>query len=87
MNNVIVSVDLGQTLSFGLHIFVTLRKHGFLLRKNGSIDVKIYGSVLEDKSSFKMLGFTFSCKFDWGSSIISIAKTASKKIVALICLI
>ena len=43
------------------------------------------GSVLEEKSSFKMLGLTFSSKLDWGSYIISIAKTASKKIGALIC--
>ena len=42
------------------------------------------GSVLEGKSSFKMLGLTFSSKLDWGSYIISIAKTASKKIGALI---
>ena len=42
-------------------------------------------SVLEEKSSFKMLGLTFSSKLDWGSYIISIAKTASKKIGALIC--
>ena len=42
------------------------------------------GSVLEEKSSFKMLGWTLSSKFDWGSYIISISKTASKKIRALI---
>ena len=42
------------------------------------------GSVLEEKSSFKMLGLTFSFKSDWGSYIISIAKTASTKIGALI---
>ena len=42
------------------------------------------GSVLEEKSSFKMLGLTFSSKLDWGSHIISIAKTVSKKIGALI---
>ena len=29
-----------------------------------SIDVKIDGSVLEEKSSFKMLGLTFSSKLD-----------------------
>ena len=52
--------------------------------KSGSIDVKMDGSVLEEKSSFKMLGLTFSSKLDWGSYIISIAKTASKKIGALI---
>ena len=51
---------------------------------NGSIDVKMDGSVLDKKSSFKMLGLTFSSKLDWGSYIISIAKTASKKIGALI---
>ena len=47
---------------------------------NGSIDVKMDGSVLEEKLSFKMLGLTFSSKLDWGSYIISFAKTASKKI-------
>ena len=52
--------------------------------KNGSLDVKMDGSVLEEKSSFKMLGLTFSSKLDWGSYIISIAKTASMKIGALI---
>ena len=41
-------------------------------------------SILEEKSSFKMLSLTFSSKLDWGSCIISIAKTASKKIGALI---
>ena len=38
------------------------------------------GSVLGEKSSFKMPGLTFSSKLDWGSYIISVAKTASKKI-------
>ena len=52
--------------------------------KNGFIDVKMDGSVLEQKSSFKMLGLTFSSKLDWVSYIISVAKTASKKIGALI---
>ena len=45
---------------------------------NSSIGVKM------EKSSFKMLGLTFSSKLDWCSYIISIAKTASKKIGALI---
>ena len=51
---------------------------------NGSIDVKMGGSILEEKSSFKMLVLAFSSKLDMGSYIISIAKTASKKIGALI---
>ena len=42
------------------------------------------GSVLEENSSFNILGLTFSSKLDWGSYIISIAKTASRKIGALI---
>ena len=46
----------------------------------GSIDVKMDGSVLEEKSSFKMLGVTFSSKLEWGSYIISIAKTAPRKL-------
>ena len=50
----------------------------------GTIDVKMDGSILEEKTSFKMLGLTFSSKLDWGSYIVSIAKTASKKIGALI---
>ena len=50
----------------------------------GAIDVKIDGSVLEENSHFKMLGLTFSSKLDWGSYIISIARTASKTIGALI---
>ena len=50
----------------------------------GAIDVKMDGSVPEEKASFKMLGLTFSSKLVWVSFIISIAKTASKKIEALI---
>ena len=42
-------------------------------------------SVLEEKSSFEMLRLTFSSKLDWGSYIISVVKTASKKIGAVIC--
>ena len=42
------------------------------------------GSVLEEKLSFKILRLT-SSKLDCGSYIIAIAKTASKKIRALIC--
>ena len=50
----------------------------------GVIDVKVDRSVLEEKSSFKVLGLTFSSKLDWNSYIISFAKTASKKIGGLI---
>ena len=46
--------------------------------------MKMDGFVLEEKSSFKMLGSTFSSKLDWDSYIISNAKTVYKKIGALI---
>ena len=55
-----------------------------LSNNNGSINVKMDGSVLKEKSSFKMLGLTFSSKLDWGPYIMSIAKTAFKKIGVLI---
>ena len=47
---------------------------------NGAVGVKMDGCFLEEKSSFKMLGLTLFSKFEWGSYIISIAKTASMKI-------
>ena len=53
-------------------------------KNTGSIDVKMNGSVHEEKSSFKMLVLTFSSHLVWGSYIISLAKTVSKKIQALI---
>ena len=42
------------------------------------------GSVLEEITSFKMLGLTFSSELDWGSYIVSVAKTISNKFEALI---
>ena len=48
------------------------------LNDDGSIDVKMDGSALEEKSSFEMLGLTFYSKLDWGSYIISIGKTGRK---------
>ena len=53
-------------------------------KNTGAIDVKKDGTVLKEKTSFKMLGLTFSSKLNWGCYIVSIAKTASKKIEALI---
>ena len=40
--------------------------------KTGAIDVKMDGSVLEEKPSFKMILFSFSFKLGWSSYIISI---------------
>ena len=51
----------------------------------GSINVKIDACVLEEKTSFKMLGLTLSSKLDLGFYLTSIAKTASKEIGILVC--
>ena len=53
-------------------------------KSTGAIDVKMDGSVLEEKTSFKIMGLTFSSKLDWDPYIVSIAKTTFKKIGALI---
>ena len=50
----------------------------------GAIDVKMDESVLEEKSSFKMLGLIFSSKLDWGSYIMPYAKSVFIKIRVLI---
>ena len=50
-----------------------------------AIDVKMDGSVLEAKSSFEMLGLSFSSKLHWGIYIVCVAKATFKKIGALIC--
>ena len=50
----------------------------------GAVNVKTDGYILEEKSSFEKLGLTFSSQLDWGSYIISIDKTNSKKIGAFI---
>ena len=42
------------------------------------------GTVLDEKSSFKMLGLNFSSSLNQGAYITSLAKTAPKKIGALI---
>ena len=48
-----------------------------------AIDVKMDVSVLEEKSSFKLLGLTFSSKLDWSSYSFCMVKNAFKEIWAL----
>ena len=48
--------------------------------KTGAVYVKMDWSVIEENSSFKMLELPFSSKVNLGSYIVSIAKSASKKI-------
>ena len=79
---IMLSVILLSMLMILLVNFITGKTQLVLFdcsNNNGSIDVKMDGSLLEEKLSFKMLGLTFSSKLDCGSYIISVAKTASKK--------
>ena len=82
--------DLRDTVDWGRKWLIDLNTEKTqLVSIDGSnnsvaIYVKIDVSVLEEKSSFKMLRLTFSCKLYWGSYITSVAKTASMKIGALI---
>ena len=49
-------------------------------KNTGPTDVKMDGSVLEEKSSFKMLGLTFSSILDWGSYISLLLKLHQRKL-------
>ena len=46
----------------------------------GTIDVKMVGSALVEKSFNKMQGLPFSSKLDWGSHIISMLKVLPRKL-------
>ena len=70
-------VDWGKKWLVDFNVVKTQLVSFDQFNNNGSIDVKIGGSILEEKSSFKMLGLTFSSKLDWGSYVFSIAKTAA----------
>ena len=81
--------DLRDTIDWGRKWLVDfnggkIQLVSFDRPNNTGIDVKMDGSVLEEKSYFKMLGLFFSSKLDWGFCIISVTKPASKKIEVLI---
>ena len=82
--------DLQDTVDYGRNWLVDFNdgKTQLVLfdqsNHTGAIDMKMDGSFLEEKLSFKMLGMTFSSKLDCGSYTISIAKTVSKKVGSLI---
>ena len=67
-----VESDLQDTVDWGRKWLVDFNAGktqlvSFDRSKNiGAIDVKMDGSVLEEKSSFGMLGLIFSSKLDWG---------------------
>ena len=52
-----------------------------------AIDVKLDGSVSEEKSSFKILGLSFSSKLDWDSYITLLLNLTPRKFGTLICFV
>lgn len=56
-----------------------------LLNNCGATNAKLNGCNLQRRSSFKILGLSFSFKLIWCSNSVSIAKSDYKKIGALIC--
>ena len=81
--------DLQYTVNWSRKFYFNAEKAEIVLfyqsNYTAAIDVKMDGSVLEEKSSFNMLGFTFSSKLEWGSYVISVVKTVFKKIGPLTC--
>ena len=78
--------DLASELGFDLRDTVDLYRKQFVDFNVGKTQLVLFdrfnnmdGSVLEKKSSFKLMGLTFSSKLDWGSHIISIAKLPPRK--------
>ena len=78
--------DLRDTVDWGRKWLVDFNAGktqlvSFDLSKNtGAIDVKMDGSVLEEKSSFKMLGLTFSSKLDWALTLSLLLKLPPRKL-------
>ena len=46
----------------------------------GAVDLKMDGFVLEEKSSFKMMGLTFSSKLDWALTLPLLLKVPPRKL-------
>lgn len=55
-----------------------------MVQNSAAIDLKMYGSVVDEKSCFQMLGSSLPSKLDWSSYIVSVTKTAFNKIGVLI---
>ena len=77
---------LYKTLDWGKKWFVDLNAGKTQLvsfdqsNNTGSTDVKIDGSVLEEKQSFKMMGLNFSSKLDWVLTLSLLLKLPPRKL-------
>ena len=65
------TVDWGRTWLVNINAGKTQLILFYQFNNTGAIYVKMDGSALEEKSSFKKLGLTFSSKLDWGSKLDS----------------
>ena len=52
----------------------------------GAVDVKMYGSALEEKSSFKMLGLNPSPKLNWALTLSLLLELPPEKLAPLFVL-
>ena len=83
-----VEYDLRDVVDWGKRWLVTFNAAktqlvSFDYSNSTPIDINMGDCLLEEKSSFKMLGLSFTPKLEWGSYIDSVAKNAAKKIGAL----
>ena len=84
--------DLRDTLDVGMKRIVLFNAEETELvsfdwsSNSDAIVLKTDWSVLEYELFFKILGLSFSSKFEWRFHIASVTKTASKKIGVLTCL-
>ena len=84
LNLIYETLDWGRNWIVGFNAEKTQLLSFDRSNNTGATDVKWMGLFLRKNHLLKMLGLTFSSKVDWGSYIISIAKTASEKIGAFI---
>ena len=73
------TVDWGKKWLFDFNAGKTQLLSFDLSHNNGSIDVKMDGSVIEEKSSFKMLWLAFSSKLDWVLTLSLLLKLPPRK--------
>ena len=74
------TVDWGRTRLIGFNAVKTQFLSFDWSNNTGTADVNMDGYVLEENSSVKRLWLSFSFKLDWGSYIISVAKTVCKSV-------
>ena len=75
-----IESDLHDTVDWGRRWFVDFNSRkaelvSFDCSGNCGAIVKVDGSVLDEKLSFKVMALSFSSVLDWGLLIVTLAKT------------